>query len=52
VVNDAQGVLVVAEAASMGGEGVGEGILAGVAERGMAEVVSERNRLRQVFVQA
>jgi hypothetical protein len=40
-----------AEAASVGSEGAGEGLFAGVTERGMAEIVTEGDGLGQVFVE-
>ena len=54
-VDDAQALQVVLEAAAprMGGAQAGiERVLPGVAERRVAEVVGERDRLDQVFVQA
>ncbi len=49
--DDAQGVAVVVEAAVAGHAGV-ERVLAGVAERGVAEIVAERDRLGEVVVEA
>src|SRR3712207_9415553 len=40
-----------AEAASVGSEGAGEGLFTGVTERGMAEIVPEGDGLGQVFVE-
>src|SRR5918997_1034619 len=45
-------MFVVAKATSVGGEGVGEGIFAGMSERRMTEVVAEGYCLGEVFVQA
>ena len=51
-VDDAQRVLVVAEAlAGAGLQRRAQGLLAGVPERRVAEIVAERDRLRQVLVQ-
>ena len=52
MVYDAQGVFVVAEGASVGREGAGEGFFSCVTEGGVAEIVAERDRLREVFVEA
>ena len=49
--DDAQGLRVVIEAAELGQHGV-ERVLAGVAERAVAEVVRQRHGLRQVLVEA
>src|SRR5215208_2119113 len=52
MVDYAQGVFVVEEGASVSLEDVGEGFFSSVAEGGVAEIVAEGNRLRQVFVEA
>src|SRR5215210_7779163 len=52
VVDDSQGMFVVAEGASVGCQGAGEGFFPRVAERGVAEVVPQGDRLREVFVEA
>src|SRR5215211_2438725 len=52
VVDDAQGVFVVAEGAAVGRQGAGEGFFSGVSEGGVAEVVAEGDRLRKVLVEA
>jgi len=41
-----------AEGTAMGGESLGERVFAGVSEGRMTEVVAERDRLGEVFVQA
>ena len=48
MIDDAQTLLVVAKS----GEGLGQGGLAGVAERGVTEIVAEADRLDQVLVEA
>jgi hypothetical protein len=52
MVDDAQGVFIVAEGASVSREGAGEGLFSSVTEGGMAEIVAEGDRLREVFVEA
>src|SRR5829696_1004663 len=52
MVDDAQGVFVVAEGASVSREGAGEGFFPCVTEGGVAEIVAERDRLREVLVEA
>src|SRR5215216_5968840 len=52
MVDYAQGVFVVAEGASVNLEDAGEGFFSSVAEGGVAEIVAEGDRLRQVFVEA
>jgi hypothetical protein len=51
MVDDAQGVFVVAEGASVSREGAGEGFFSCVTEGGVAEIVAEGDRLREVFVE-
>jgi hypothetical protein len=51
VVDYTQGVIVMAEGASVSCEGAGEGFFSGVTERGVAEIVAEGDRLREVFVE-
>jgi hypothetical protein len=52
VVDDTQGVIVMAEGASVSCEGAGEGFFSGVTEWGVAEIVAEGDRLCEVFVEA
>ena len=52
MVDDAQGVFIVAEGASVSLEDAGEGFFSSVAEGGVAEIVAEGDRLREVFVEA
>src|SRR5215204_779733 len=52
MVDDAQGMFVMAEGASVGCEGAGEGFFSSVTEGGVAEIVAEGDRLREVFVEA
>jgi hypothetical protein len=52
VLDDAQCVYVVVEAASMTDEAAIQSALAGMSERRMADVVNQRQRLREIFVQA
>src|SRR5215213_7012908 len=52
MVDDAQGVFVVAEGASVSREDAGEGFFPCVTEGGVAEIVAERDRLRDVLVEA
>ena len=52
IVYNAKGVFVVAEGASVGCEGAGEGFFSCVTEGGVAEIVSERDRLGEIFVEA
>src|SRR5215207_10499337 len=52
MVDYAQGVFVVAKGASVSLEDAGESFLSRVAEGGVAEIVAEGDRLRQVFVEA
>jgi hypothetical protein len=52
VLDDAEGVQVVVEAATVAAEALVEGALAGVAEGGMADVVDEGEGLGEIFVEA
>src|ERR671913_1260535 len=52
MVDYAQGVFVVAKGASVSLENAGEGFFSRVAEGGVAEIVAEGDRLREVFVEA
>src|ERR687898_2108440 len=52
MVDYAQGVFVVAEGAAVSLEDAGEGVFSHVAAGGVAEIVAEGDRLRQVFVEA
>src|SRR5215210_3701049 len=52
MVDDAQGMFVMAEGASVGCEGAGEGFFSSVTEGGVAEIVAEGDRLCEVFVEA
>src|SRR5215217_5959939 len=51
MVDDTQGVFVVAEGTSVGCEGAGEGFFSCVTEGGVAEIVAEGDRLREIFVE-
>ena len=51
LVNDAEGMFVMAEGSVVGGEGAGESFFAGMSEGGMTEVVTEGYSLGEIFVE-